>query len=495
MSGDRVRFAPSPTGELHVGNARTALFNWLHARAHGGQFVLRIEDTDLSRSQPEHEAGLIEDLRWLGFGWDEGIEEGGDHGPYRQSERLIGRGMGYPCFCPTALLEEERSEQRRAGQASIYSGRCRGISPAEAARRRSSEEAAIRLNVAAAAGGDDAVVFDDLVHGTIRFPIGQITDPVLVRRGGWPSYNFAVVVDDLLMRITHVIRGDDHLSNTPRQLLVYRALEAPGVPAFAHLPLITGEGGAPLSKREGATSVGWFRAEGYPPEALVNYLALLGWSHPAGQELLTPEELIAAFDLGRVSRAPAIFDRRKLDALAARHMAKMPAGRLQDLAVGQLLRAGRIGTAVSATTREWIGRVVMMYADRLPRMSDLTREIGLLLDFSPAQSLSDPEVCSTLEDRAARGVIEAVVAALGSAPLTAPRFQEAADQVRRQTGAKGRGLYHPIRIALTGAASGPELIRLLPLIDEGSRIGLPGGVVACADRARALLAATVGPPA
>jgi glutamyl-tRNA synthetase len=502
VSCERVRFAPSPTGELHVGNARTALFNWLHARARGGRFVLRIEDTDVARSQPEHEAGLLEDLRWLGLGWDEGIEVGGDHGPYRQSdrlalyagsaERLIGRGMAYPCFCPDSLLEEERSEQRRAGQASVYSGRCRRIPPDEAARRRAGEEAAIRLNVVAASGGDASVVFNDLVHGTVRFPITQIGDAVLVRRGGWPSYNFAVVVDDLLMQITHVIRGDDHLSNTPRQLLLYRALEAPAVPAFAHLPLIVGPGGAPLSKRDGATSVGWFRDEGYPPEALLNYLALLGWSHPAGQELLTPEELIAGFDLARVSRAPAIFDRRKLDSLAARHMAKLPAGSLGDLAVGQLARAGRIRTPVPPRTRDWIGRVAMMYADRLPKMSDLTREIGLLLDFSPSRSLSDPEVRATIEDEAARGVIEALVASLGTEPLSAPRFQEIAEQVRRQTGAKGRGLYHPIRVALTGAASGPELVRLLPLIDEGSSLDLPDRVVPCAERARALLAAGRG---
>ncbi|MGH9798017.1 MAG: glutamate--tRNA ligase, partial [Candidatus Polarisedimenticolia bacterium] len=346
----RVRFAPSPTGSLHVGNARTALFNWLFARHSGGTLILRIEDTDAQRSSPLHETRLVEDLRWLGLGWDEGVEEGGDHGPYRQSERLpIYRGeaarlqqdgLAYPCFCSLETLEEERARQREAGRVSLYSGRCRALAPEEAARRRQGGPAALRFNVARAAAGDEAVVFDDRVHGAIRFPLSQIGDFVILRQDGWPSYNFAVVVDDLRMGITHVIRGDDHLSNTPRQALLYRAFGAGGMPVFAHLPLIVGPGGVPLSKREGATELHAFREQGYPPEALLNYLALLGWSPADGQEFLTPEELIARFDLDRVSRAPAGFDRAKLDALAARHMARLPPERLAGLAAPALARAG-----------------------------------------------------------------------------------------------------------------------------------------------------------
>jgi len=500
MSAPRVRFAPSPTGELHVGNARTALFNWLYARRHGGTFVLRIEDTDAARSSAEHEGALQDDLRWLGLGWDEGAGEGGADGPYRQSERLtlyrdktdalVEGGLAYPCFCSQQLLEEERAAQREAGRASIYPGRCRRIPRQEAARRRATEGAAVRFDVQATAGGDPSIGFTDLVHGEVRFPVSQLGDFVILRRDGWPSYNFAVVVDDIQMRITHVIRGDDHLSNTPRQILVYRALAARALPHFAHLPLIAGPGGAPLSKREGSASVAWFREQGYPPEALMNYLALLGWSPPAGQDLLTQEELISQFDLDRVSRAPAIFDRQKLDALAARHMIRMPAGRLASLAAEHLRRAGLLGPGAAPGTSDWVGRLAMLYADRLPRMSDLPAASAFLFDFSPERSLADPEVRVALADPRARGVIEAMTRRLGAEPLTAARFQALAEETRRETGAKGRDLYHPLRIALTGASSGPEMVKLLPVIEEGSRLPLPKRVPACAERARSLLDAT-----
>jgi len=500
MSGPRVRFAPSPTGQLHVGNARTALFNWLYARRHGGALLLRIEDTDAARSSIEHETRLVDELRWLGLGWDQGLHEGGEDGPFRQSERLalyrdraevlIDRGLAYPCFCSQQLLEEERAAQREAGRASIYPGRCRGIPKQEAARRRASEEAAVRFDVQAAAAGDPSIAFADLVHGEVRFPVSQLGDFVILRRDGWPSYNFAVVVDDLLMRITHVIRGDDHLSNTPRQILVYRAVGEGPLPRFAHLPLIAGPGGAPLSKREGSASVAWFREQGYPPEALMNYLALLGWSPPGGQELLTQEELIAQFDLDRVSRAPALFDRQKLDALAARHMSRMPRERLASLAVEQLRRAGLLGPETPHDTFEWVGRLALLYADRLPRMSELPRDSLFVFDFSAERSLTDPEVREALEGPKSRGVIEALDRRLGSEPLVASRVQALAEEIRRETGAKGRDLYHPIRIALTGAASGPELVKLLPIIEEGSRLPLPRPIASCATRARALLAAT-----
>ncbi|PYT13203.1 MAG: glutamate--tRNA ligase [Acidobacteria bacterium] len=462
--------------------------------------MLRIEDTDAARSSAEHEGALQDDLRWLGLGWDEGAGEGGADGPYRQSERLtlyrdktdalVEGGLAYPCFCSQQLLEEERAAQREAGRASIYPGRCRRIPRQEAARRRATEGAAVRFDVQATAGGDPSIGFTDLVHGEVRFPVSQLGDFVILRRDGWPSYNFAVVVDDIQMRITHVIRGDDHLSNTPRQIIVYRALAARALPHFAHLPLIAGPGGAPLSKREGSASVAWFRAQGYPPEALMNYLALLGWSPPAGQDLLTQEELISQFDLDRVSRAPAIFDRQKLDALAARHMIRMPAGRLASLAAEHLRRAGLLGPGAAPGTSDWVGRLAMLYADRLPRMSDLPAASAFLFDFSPERSLADPEVRVALADPRARGVIEAMTRRLGAEPLTAARFQALAEETRRETGAKGRDLYHPLRIALTGASSGPEMVKLLPVIEEGSRLPLPKRVPACAERARSLLDAT-----
>lgn len=500
MSAPRVRFAPSPTGDLHVGNARTALFNWLHARGRGGTFILRIEDTDAARSLPEHETSLVEDLRWLGLGWDEGVDEGGDAGPYRQSERLdlyrgkaeglVERGFAYPCFCSVERLEEERAAQRGAGLVSLYSGRCRAVPPREAARRRADEPAAIRFNVAAGAGGAATVDFEDRVHGAIRFPRAQIGDFVLLRRDGRPSYNFAVVIDDLEMRITQVIRGDDHLSNTPRQILVYRALEGASLPEFAHLPLIVGPGGSPLSKREGAATIARFRREGYPPEALVNHLALLGWSPADGQEFLTREELLARFDLARVSRAPAIFDVQKLDALAARHMARLPGPRLASMAAGPLSEAGWWDPGAGPEAWEWLERLARLFAERLSRMVDLVKEAAFLFEFTPERSLADDQVRKALSDAGSRRVIEALARRLSGEALSAPRFQAIAEEVRRECGVKGKDLYHPIRIALTGAASGPELVRLLPMIEDGSRLNLRRRIASCAERARGLLAAT-----
>jgi nondiscriminating glutamyl-tRNA synthetase len=500
LTGPRVRFAPSPTGELHVGNARTALFNWLYARSRRGVFILRIEDTDAARSSPEHESRLMEDLRWLGLGWDEGIDEGGAFGPYRQSERLplyreratelLRNRLAYACFCSTSQLEEERAAQREAGRVSLYTGRCRSIPADEAARRREKEPWALRFNIGAAAGGEDRVAFADRVHGTVQFPLSQLGDFVILRRDGWPSYNFAVVVDDLLMRISHVIRGDDHLSNTPRQILVYRALGATEIPEFAHLPLLTGPGGAPLSKREGAASLSWFREQGYPPEGLANALALLGWSPAGGQELLTMEEMIARFDLDRLSRSPAVFDTQKLDALAARHMARLPAPRLAGMAMEQLARSGLLPGDPPAGAWEWAGRLALLYAERLPRMGDLPGAAAFLFDFSARRSLEDPAIRRELEDPGSRRVVESLSRHLGGEPLTAGSFQALTEAVRRETGAKGRDLYHPMRVALTGTASGPELVKLLPVIEEGSRLGLGRPVARCADRVRALLEAT-----
>jgi glutamyl-tRNA synthetase/nondiscriminating glutamyl-tRNA synthetase len=498
----RVRFAPSPTGELHVGNARTALFNWLYARGRGGTLVLRVEDTDRERSTAEHEAAILDDLMWLGLGWDEGVDAGGAHGPYRQSERLdlyrtraadlVDRGFAYPCFCAVEVLEAERQAQRDAGRVSIYGGRCRALDPARAAARRAAGEPhALRFDVERAAAGAPSVDFQDEVHGEVRFPVAQIGDFVLLRTDGTPAYNYAVVVDDLAMAITLVIRGDDHLSNTPRQVLLYRAFEATP-PAFAHLPLIVAPGGAPLSKREGAVSVRAFRDAGYLPEALLNHLALLGWSPPDGREELTVEEIVARFDLDRVSRSPAVFDRQKLDALAARHVARLPPERLADLATEHFVKAGLLPAAPGGEVRAWAGRVAGLFADRLPRFGDLPREAALLFDFEAGSALEDADVRATLADPKARAVIATMLERLGTEPLTAPRFQALAAEARRCTGAKGRDLFHPIRVGLTGRGSGPELVRLLPILDEGSRLSLPRPVAACAARAAALLAATAG---
>jgi glutamyl-tRNA synthetase len=502
MSGIRVRFAPSPTGNLHLGNARTALFNWLFARSRGGSVVLRIEDTDTERSSPRHEAGLMEDLRWLGLGWDEGVDEGGEYGPYRQSERLeahhleaerlVADGLAYPCFCDPERLDRERIERRAAGRALVYSGRCRRIPPHEAAERRGLEPHVLRFNLEAAAGEALTVEFQDRIHGTVRFPVSQIGDFVLLRRDGRPSYDLAVVVDDYQMGITHVIRGDDELSNTPQHVLLGRALGAAPLPEFAHLPLIVGPGGAPLSKCDGDLSLAWFRKQGYPPEALINALTLLGWSAPGGQQLLTREEILASFDLAGVSKASAVFDRQKLDALSLRHMARLPEERLASLASEHLQRAGVLSDPIPPGARDWIGRLAWLFADRLSRMADLRREASMLFDFEASRASSEAQVMETLSDMNSRVVMKALIGRIGEEPLSAQSFQGLADEVRRETGAKGRHLYHPLRVALTGAASGPDLAKLIPIIEEGHRLKLARPIPSCSERARALLGVSTG---
>ncbi len=301
----RVRFAPSPTGHLHVGNVRTALFNWLLARGHDGAFILRIEDTDVERSRAESDAMILEDLRWLGLDWDEGPEVGGPVGPYRSSERLekyqsrarvlIEEGRAYYCFCTPEQLEAERKEALANNLPAKYSGRCAQLDPAESKRRvQAGERAAVRFRTPE----NREIEFNDLVRGDIRFHTDVIGDQVLLRSDGHPAYNFAVVVDDGLMGITHVVRGEDHISNTPRQILIYEALGLT-VPAFGHVAMVLGPDHTKLSKRHGAVSVDEFREKGYLPEALLNYLALLSWSPGENQEILPIAEMAKRFSLSR----------------------------------------------------------------------------------------------------------------------------------------------------------------------------------------------------
>ncbi len=351
----RVRFAPSPTGLLHVGNARTALYNWLFARRMGGDFILRIEDTDVERSEARYEAQLIEDLRWLGLDWDEGplpnpdgsTTEVGGHGPYRQSERLaiyaehterlLREGKAYPCFCTPEELEAERKQATAEHGPQIYSGRCRRLSHEEVdANLAAGKPFAVRLKIE-----DHALRFHDLVRGEVEFAPEAVSDPIIVRSAtteeggeseGIPVYNYVVTIDDALMDITHVIRGDDHISNTPRQVAIYEAFGW-AVPEFAHLSTILGADRERLSKRHGATSISTFREMGYLPEALVNYLALLGWGAEDGKtETFTLEELTRAFSLERVTPSPAIFDFDKLNWLNRHYLKQADRARLAALA-------------------------------------------------------------------------------------------------------------------------------------------------------------------
>ena len=467
-----MRFAPSPTGQLHVGNARTALFNWLLARRTGGVFLLRIEDTDFERSTRASEAAILDDLRWLGLTWDEGVEAGGDFGPYRQSERLhvyrahtielLSRGAAYHCFCTAEELEADRERALAAGLPPKYNGRCRAVAR-DAARRRieDGEKAVIRFRVP----DDGDVVFDDVVRGEVRFSTSVIGDPVLVRSDGVPAYNFAVVIDDALMGITHVVRGEDHISNTPRQVLLYAAFGWKP-PRFAHVSLVMGPDHAPLSKRHGATSVAEFRARGYLPEALTNYLALIGWSPGEGQELLPLEELARRFSLEDVGHSAGVFDVEKL-AWVNRHYLKAAApARLAELSVAHLQAAGWL-TEPSPADRDYLTSVVPVVAAAIDRLDQLPERLRFLFDFSAERALASETARAEAQQSAA--VIRALAVELSTTPpmLDREAFRGMASRVRATTGEKGKALFHPIRLALTGEPEGLELDAAVPAIETG----------------------------
>jgi glutamyl-tRNA synthetase/nondiscriminating glutamyl-tRNA synthetase len=497
----RVRFAPSPTGQLHVGNARTALFNWLLARGNGGTFILRIEDTDVERSTEDSEAAILRDLRWLGLNWDEGPDVGGTRGPYRQSERLnlyasyakelFTAGAAYYCFCSIAQLDAERQSALAEGRPARYAGTCRRLSREQAdARIAAGERPAIRFRVPE---GRD-VVFGDAVRGDLRFQTDVIGDPVIVRADGSPAYNFAVVVDDALMEVTHVVRGEDHISNTPRQILLYEALGFTP-PVFAHLSLVMGPDHSPLSKRHGATSVAEFRAKGYLPEALVNYLALIGWSPGHGDELLSIDELARRFSLEGVGHSAGVFDEEKL-AWVNRHYLKMAdAIRVAELSVPYFNKAG-IRMAPDGRGIAFLASAMPMATGSVDRLDQVPARLAFLFDYAPERTLADARVRDEMHADGPRAVVRALAEVLAEAPrLDRDRFRAAANEVKTRTGQKGKALFHPIRVALTGRAEGPELDLAIPSIDGGADLPVDAGIPAilgCRERAAAFLVALNG---
>ena len=468
----RVRFAPSPTGQLHVGNARTALFNWLLARGSGGTFILRIEDTDAERSSRESERAILDDLRWMGLTWDEGVEAGGERGPYRQTERLhvyrahtvelMAHDRAYRCFCSPAQLEADRQSALAQGRPPQYVGRCRDISREDGRRRvEQGEAAAIRLRVPEGR----EVVFHDVVRGAVRFHTDVIGDPVLVRSDGIPAYNYAVVIDDALMEISHVIRGEDHISNTPRQLLLYEAFGWTP-PTFAHVSLVMGPDHAPLSKRHGATSVAEFRTRGYLPEALTNYLALVGWSPGEGQELLPLAEMARRFRLEDVGHAAGIFDVEKLSWVNRHYLKECGSERLALLTVPYLQQAGWL-THPLGEDLAFLTHVVPGAAASVDRLEQIPGRLRFLFDYSAAAALDTPGIRD--EAAASKTVVDALAAELaGVRLLDREAFRALAARVRERTGQKGKALFHPMRIVLTGEPEGLELDLAVPAIDRAA---------------------------
>jgi nondiscriminating glutamyl-tRNA synthetase len=492
----RVRFAPSPTGQLHVGNARTALFNWLLARGHSGTFILRIEDTDVERSTSDADAAIVRDLKWLGLDWDEGPDVGGPRGPYRQSERLhlyssyanelLTSGHAYYCFCSVAQLDADRQAALDEGRPAKYAGTCRALTREQAdARIAAGERPAIRFRVP----DDREVAFDDLVRGPVRFQTDVIGDPVIVRADGHPAYNFAVVVDDALMEVTEVVRGEDHISNTPRQILLYEALGFMP-PRFAHLALVLGPDHTPLSKRHGATSVAEFRAKGYLPEALVNYLALIGWSPGGNDEVLPIDELARRFSLQAVGHSAGVFDEEKL-AWVNRHYLKVAdPRRIAELAEPYFNKAG-FRVTPDSHGREYLASVVPIATASVDRLDQIPARVAWLFDYDAERALSGEQVTKEMHEPDAQAVVRALAEELANGPrLDRDRFRAVAAKVKTRTGQKARALFHPIRVALTGRAEGPELDLAVPAIDRGADLPPDAGIpkiLGCRERAAAFV--------
>lgn len=513
-----MRFAPSPTGHLHVGNARTALFNWLFARQKGGTMVLRIEDTDVERSQARFEDQLIADLKWLGLDWDEGPDVGGPYLPYRQSdrleiyrehaERLLSEGKAYLCFCSEEELQKERDRALAEHRQPIYSGTCRRLDPAEAKRRRAAgEAAAIRLKIP-----EHPIRFHDIVHGEVEFSNEVVSDPIVLRSSGMPVYNYVVVIDDALMKITHVIRGDDHLSNTPKQVALYEALGWP-VPEFAHLSTILGSDRERLSKRHGATSIANFREMGVLPEALVNYLALLGWAPSGGtREIFARAELVKEFSLERVTPSPAVFDMEKLYWLNRHYIKESSPERINRLALAYYARAIVLEMAKHhgiesvqvqiwqppQPVAEWLAKVTQLLAPSVDRLDQLPERASLIFHYDAKAALAAPENAEVLGwphadavfTRFASRILEDELAQAGK--LTSERFKQIVNEVKAETGAKGKELFHPIRIVVTGSHSGPEFDKLIPILEEGSHLTLPQHVLSVRERVEKFAEARVG---
>lgn len=454
----RVRFAPSPTGFLHVGGARTAIFNYLWARHNGGTFVLRIEDTDVERSTLESEESLKEDLRWLGLDWDEGPVKGGDYGPYRQSERtglykeiaarFVGSGVAYPCFCSDEALERKREAAQASGRPPQYDGTCLGLPNDEVAAKRAERiPEVVRFHVE-----EGAVTFDDVVRGDMRLETSMVGDFVIMRSNGLPTYNFAAAVDDHHMKITHVIRGEEHLSNTLRQALIYGALGA-DMPIFAHVPLILAEDRSKLSKRHGGASVEELRTLGYLPDALFNYLLLLGWSHPDGEEILTREQTIEVFDIDRIGKAAGVFDKTKLLWMNGQYIRAMPAERLLELA----------GTYIPAWLTERYDE-----SKRLDIIAVVQESIETLAGVADACSIfaddiePDEEATELLKTPDAREVLAAFAERLSAleGELSPESFKALVKETGKETGRKGKELFFPLRAAITGSVHGPDLSRV-----------------------------------
>lgn len=471
----RVRFAPSPTGKLHVGGARTAIYNWAFARANGGTFILRIDDTDPERSTEENTQIILRAMRWLGLDWDEGPEVGGDFGPYKQTERaqmyrdaaqrLWDEGKAYPCFCtPEQLAADREAAQARKDPFQGYQRRCRDLDPEEArARIAAGEPYVLRIKVPEDRGD---VVVRDAVHGEVTFNARELDDFVIFRSDGTPTYNFATVVDDAAMQISHVIRGDDHLSNTPRQVIVYEALGAP-VPTFAHISMILGADGKKLSKRHGATNVEEYRDAGYLSDAFVNYLALLGWSLD-GETTIVPRDVLAReFSLDHVSKNPATFDPKKLDWIQAEYIRSMSDADFADkIMLPELVEAGLVGEGAEFD-EGWVDALAAIVKPRTKMPADVVGVCAPVFATADTLEYDEKSVAKGLAKEGMGAVLDAAREALVALPAegwTPEAIDAALEALPEQLDVKKRLVFQAVRVAVCGNLVSPPLGETMALI-------------------------------
>ncbi|MGX1266517.1 nondiscriminating glutamyl-tRNA synthetase [Rossellomorea marisflavi] len=468
----RVRYAPSPTGHLHIGNARTALFNYLYARSVNGKFIIRIEDTDKKRNIEGGEESQLKYLQWLGIDWDESVDKEGEYGPYRQSERnhiyeqylneLLESGKAYKCYCTEEELEAEREAQSASGQMPRYSGKCRNLT-AEEQEKLAAEGRQPSLRFRVPEGR--VFSFNDIVKDEVSFESDGIGDFVIAKKDGTPTYNFAVAVDDYLMKISHVLRGEDHISNTPKQLMIFDALGWEP-PVYGHMTLIVNESRKKLSKRDESIIqfIEQYEALGYLPEALFNFIALLGWSPKGEDELFSREEFIEIFDPERLSTSSALFDNQKLTWMNNQYMKALDLDQVVALAEPHLIKAGKISGNPTAEEHEWVRRVVGLYQEQMSFGAEI---VELSEMFFKNDLEYDAEAKAVLDEEEVPEVLRAFLEEIDSLEnYEAAEIKKSIKNVQKSTGHKGKKLFMPIRVAVTGQTHGPELPNAIELLGK-----------------------------
>lgn len=470
MSEVRVRFAPSPTGYLHIGGARTALFNWLFARKMGGKLILRIEDTDTERLKEDSVSQILTSLKWLGLNWDEGPEAGGDCGSYYQSERrelyskyaqqLLNEGKAYYCFCTPADLEAEREKQRAAKQPFRYARTCRDLDPEVAkARAAAGEPYSVRIKIPT----EGSITVHDLIHGDVTFNMDQFDDFVIVKSNGMPTYNFAVVVDDHLMGMTHVLRAEEHLSNTPKQLLIYEALGFEP-PKFGHMPMILAPDRSKLSKRHGATSVEEFRAQGYLPEAIINYLTLLGWGPGDEREIFTLEETVKLFELEQMSKKAAVYDTKKLTWMNGQYLSELPLEKILPEAETFFIKDGLVTKEWLAENKEYFAKLVDTVRVRVKTLQEVADASAYF--FKDVEAYDEKGVAKHFKPEAAE-LLEKCIAALEADEVFDLTSTEAIyNKIAADNGLALGKVIHPTRLALTGRTVSPGMFDVMVLLGK-----------------------------